>query len=332
MKCLRKNSLPGRSLGGVALLALMGVAGGAASWAQPQTPAPAAQGNRDHLKVPVELEWEEVPGAKIYELEFQNLDGKSLATFRSSSSIFKFKFKVGKYRVRSRVADARRVFGVWSDLQEFTVKPKEITVPENSIATKGVIDPKTLTAEVALHWGPAPGAGQFLVKVMNEKDEVVKEELVEGLSCKMNLEAGNYHVSVTAVGPQGIQSDPVNLPGKVVIDTVQLAKPLIALEEVADPKNPKTKLQRLPQTRGLPTVRWKNASLIADTVGTLEYAYFFGEEWLPVAEFVSKNAKEVILEKATKPGRYRISAWAEASGLKKSEVTTYEFVVKPTEY
>ena len=98
---------------------------------------------------------------------------------------------------------------------------------------------------------------------------------------------------------------------------------------VADPK---LKTQRLPQTKGVPTLRWKDASAVADTVGTLEYRYFFGDEWIPVDKFTSKNAKEVILDKAMKPGRYRITAWAESSGLKKSETTTYEFVVKPTSY
>lgn len=283
-------------------------------------------------KVPVELEWESIPGAKLYELEFQNFEGKTLSVFKSPNHIFKFKFRTGKYRVRSRVADVRKVYGDWSKLTEFSVQPKPVKLPENAVATKGVIDPKTLSSEVVWNWHPAAGATQFRVKVLDANNKVVREEVVQGLSYKTNLPAGSYTTVLTSVGNDGIESEPVTLPGKVTIDTVQLAKPEIALEEVPDPANPKAKVSQLPQTKGVPTLRLKDPSTVADTVGTLEYRYFFGDEWIPVDKFTSKSAKEVILDKATKPGRYRVNAWTEAAGLKKSETTSYEFVVKPTSY
>ncbi|MBS1970878.1 MAG: hypothetical protein JSU04_11250 [Bdellovibrionales bacterium] len=301
----------------------------------PAAPGPVLKGVHlavESEKVPVELEWEEISGAKVYETEFQNFDGKTLAVFKSPNHTFKFKFKVGKYKVRSRVADARKVFGDWSALTEFTVQPKPVKLPEKPVATKGVIDPKTLTSEVVWHWGEAAGATQFRVKVIDHNEKVVRDEIVKGFSYKTQLAAGVYTTTLTSIGADGIESDPVTLPGKVVIETVQLEKPVFAFEEVPDVADPKLKTQRLPQTKGVPTLRWKDASAVADTVGTLEYRYFFGDEWIPVDKFTSKNAKEVILDKAMKPGRYRITAWAESSGLKKSETTTYEFVVKPTSY
>lgn len=282
-------------------------------------------------KVPVELEWEVIPGAKVYELEFQSLEGKKLSLFKSANHVFKFKFKVGKYKVRSRVADSRQVYGEWSALTEFVVQPQPVKVTEKSVTTKGVIDSKTLTSEVVIHWGEAAGADRFRVKVIDNKEVVIRDEIVKGFYYKTQLGAGVYTTVLSSISVDGIESEPVTLPGKVVIETVQLEKPVIAFEEVADPQNPKVKIQRLPLSKGVPTLRWKGASTLADTVGTLEYRYFFGEEWLPVDQFTSKNAKEVILEKATKPGRYRINAWAESSGLKKSEITSYEFVVKPGE-
>jgi hypothetical protein len=282
-------------------------------------------------KVPVELEWEEIPGAKDYELEFQDLNGRVLKTFKSPSNVFKFKFKVGKYFVRSRVADARKVFGDWSAATDFMVKPKPVVLPEKSVVTKGVINPKTLTSEVTYHWGQAPGASQFRLRVINEKDEVIKEALVKGFYYKTQLAAGVYTTTLTSISEDGIESDPVTLPGRVVIETVQLPKPEILFEEVADSADPKIKIKRLPQVGGVPVLRWKENSL-SDTVGTLEYRYFFGDEWIPVDHFASKTAKEIILEKSRKPGKYRITVWAESKGLKKSESVSYEFVIKPTEY
>ncbi len=300
-------------------------------------PAPAPAPTAHHLaveseKVPVELEWERIAGAKFYETEFQNYEGKTLAVFKSPNNVFKFKFKVGRYKVRSRVADDRKVYGEWSVLTEFTVQPKPAKLPEKAVATKGVIDPKTLTGEVMWHWGEAPGATQFRVKVTDQNGQSVCEELIKGFAYKTHLKAGTYTATLTSVGADGIESEPVTLPGQAVIETVQLEKPVFAFEEVPDVTDPKLKTHRLPQTKGVPTLRWKATSTVADTVGTLEYRYFFGDEWIPVDKFTSKNAKEVILDKAMKPGRYRITAWAESAGLKKSEATTYEFVVKPTSY
>jgi hypothetical protein len=287
---------------------------------------------RESEKVPVELEWEEVPGAKLYELEFQSSNGKTLSVFKSANHVFKFRFKVGIYKVRSRVADARKVYGDWSSLTEFTVQPKPVKLTEKSVTSKGVIDPKTLTAEVVIRWGEAAGASQFRVQLIDAEGVEVRSEIVKGFSYKTQLKAGEYTTTLTSIGAAGVESDPVTLPNKVVIETVQLEKPVIAFDEVADAANPTVKIRRLFLSKGLPTLRWKDASAVADTVGTLEYRYFFGEEWIPVDKFSSKNAKEVILEKAIKPGRYRINAWAQSSGLKKSEVTSYEFVIKPTAY
>jgi hypothetical protein len=293
------------------------------------TEAPSS--TAEAMKVPVELEWEKVEGAKFYELEFHNLEGKTLNTFKSQSNIFKFKMKAGKYQVRSRAGDARKVYGDWSKLTEFTVQPKPPYVNDKSIRTNGVINPKTLTSDVIFHWGQAPGAASFRLRVVNEKGAVVKEEVVKGFSYKTALEAGEYTATLAAISEEGIESDPVTLPGKVAIETVQLAAPEIVFEEVADPNDPKVKIQRLPEVNDVPVLRWKPNAL-ADTVGTLEYRYFFGEEWLPVHNFNSKGAKEIILEKSRKPGRYRITVWAEAKGLKKSASVSYEFVIKPKSY
>lgn len=283
-------------------------------------------------KVPVELEWEEIPGASLYELEFQNMQGKIIGVVKSASHIFKFKFKVGSYRVRSRAADSRKVFGDWSALQEFQVQPRPVNVAEVKTRSRSVVNPKTLQADVAWSWPETLGALNFRLKVLNAKGEVVREELLSRRTFRTQLPAGEYTSVLTSVGADGIESEPVTLPGKIVIETVQLAAPALAFEELVDPLKPEEKLQRLPQTKGVPTLRWKGRPSAADTVGTLEYRYFFGEEWIPVDKFVSKKAQEVILDKAVKPGRYRVNTWSEASGFKKSEVTSYEFVVKPQSY
>ena len=89
--------------------------------------------------------------------------------------------------------------------------------------------------------------------------------------------------------------------------------------------------QQLPKQNGVPVLRWKPLAL-SQLSGVLEYRYFLSEAWIPLDVFAKTNTNEWILEKATKPGRYRVTAWAEAQGLNKSEAITYEFVVKPASY
>ena len=295
------------------------------------SPTEARMKQNAGVSVPVELEWEQIAGAKFYELEFQNLEGKVLQTFKSDSHIFKFKFRVGSYFVRSRVADSRRVYGEWSAISEFAVKPKPALITEKSARTNGKINPKTLTSEVQYQWGEAPGASFFRLKIIDERGEIIREVIVKEFAYKTDLKAGTYTTTLTSVNEKGIESEAVTLPGNVVIETVQLPRPEIVFEEFPDPENPKQVVKRLPQTEGVFTLRWKSSSL-SETTGILEYRYFFSDEWLPIQNFNSKTAKEIILDKSKKPGRYRITVWAEAKGLVKSEPTTYEFITKPTEY
>lgn len=272
-------------------------------------------------KVPVELEWEEVLGAKVYELEFQNLSGEKQTTFKSPNRIFKFKMRVGRYKVRSRVADDRNVFGAWSPLTEFTVEPKAPYLDEKSVRTTGKLNAKTLTSDVTYRWGTSKGAKTFRLVILDSEGKVVHEEITTKYYYIAQLPAGEYTATLAAIGEDGISSEPVTLPGKVVIQSARLRAPGIVFD----------KDNRLPLKGDLPVARWK-ASSRSLVSGLLEYRYFFGEEWMPVQDFKSVQTQEVVLEAAKKPGRYRISLWAESPGLLKSEPALYEFVIKPKEY
>lgn len=276
---------------------------------------------KNQEKVPVELEWEQIAGAKLYELEFQDLTGHRITAFKSPSHIFKFKMKVGRYKVRSRVADERKVFGTWSTLNEFSVVPKPPYLGDKAVRTTAKLDPKTLTSEVIYHWGTAPGAEGFKLTIVDGNGAVVHEEVTTGYSYRAQLPAGEYSATLTALGPEGINSQPVAIPGKVMIQSARLSAPEILFE----------KESQLPMRGEVPLLRWKPRSRSVIS-GDLEYRYFFGDEWIPVQTFKKVTAQEVLLDKAMKPGRYRISMWAESVGLTTSAPTVYEFVIKPKSY
>lgn len=283
--------------------------------------------------VPVELDWEEVSGAKIYELEFQTTDGKVLTSFESKSPVFKFKMRVGHYRVRSRVADARKVYGDWSGLNEIVIQPKPVTMDAKSVTSKGIIDPKTRTAAVNFQWPASAGADKYRIRIFDAKGKKIAEKILSSPQSQFDLPAGDYTATVSSIGAHDIESDPVTLPEKIHIQTAHLEKPQILLEQVAaDPAHPEVKEGHLPLDHGVPVLRWQPLAM-SQLKGVLEYRYFFGDEWIPVESVTKENTHEWRLEKATlKPGRYRVTAWSEAAGLEKSESVSYEFVIKPSTY
>jgi hypothetical protein len=281
-----------------------------------------AHGTELNDKVPVELEWEEIPGATIYELEFQNMQGQPMVEFKSDTHVFKFRMKVGKYQVRSRVADYRKVFGPWSPLTEFAVEPKApFFDPASSARTAGKISAKTLTSEVLYRWGSAVGADEFKLVVTDGTGKVVIDETTRKFYHRAQLPAGEYTATLAAIGNDGVSSSPVVISEKLVIQSVRLRPPEILFEPGG----------HLSLSGELPLVRWKPVSgrVVA---GTLEYRFFFGDDWLPVQKFSTHTAHEMILDKATKPGRYRLTLWSESTGLVTSENVTYEFVIKPKTY
>ncbi len=65
-------------------------------------------------------------------------------------------------------------------------------------------------------------------------------------------------------------------------------------------------------------------------VGEVYYASFLGQQWLMIDK--KENLEKVSSTDFQKPGRYKITYWADGKDVLASEkLTTEEFIVKPRE-
>jgi hypothetical protein len=161
----------------------------------------------------VSFEWEEVPGAKSYDVEIRAVtadgNGKSVS-FKTKEAVWKGKLVPGKYTMALRSRDSRGVPGDWNPPSEFDVnldpvKLKSLTDKAEIKATEG--------EEVAqkFEWQPVGGAEEYRFELTSEdgKTQIVESLKEPHYTAKLPV-AQNYTLKITGIGKNGMQSDSVS--------------------------------------------------------------------------------------------------------------------------
>lgn len=264
----------------------------------------------------VELQWEDSPGAFMYEVEVFNSKNKRLKKFVSKTSLFKFKSTSGKIKIRGRVLDAYGKKGLWSEIIETTVPPDDIKFPEtDSKPIEAKASNSTLKGKVKLEWPEGIQAKQYAVKVYDKDNKVVLEKTVSTLFVNFDLDIGTYQYSVTTIGNDFILGKEIMSPKKIEIGSAQLPD-----ERFDIVRGPGNSLQiKMPKKSGI------------EIYGELEYSHHMAEDWTPVLEYKPFTQGIWSPEKKLKPGRYRVGFWVRRTGWLDSAKFNHEFVIKPTE-
>lgn len=261
----------------------------------------------------VELQWEDTPGAFMYEVEVFNSKDKLLKRFVSKTSLFKFKSTSGKIKIRGRILDAYGKKGLWSELIETEVPPGDLKFTDTS-GIKAKANAKTLKGKVNLNWPEGIQAKRYLVKIYDKDNKVVQERITVKLFEAFELEIGNYQFSITPIGNDQIYGKEMISPRPVSIEAAQLPS-----ERFDVVRGPNGELQiKMPVKPGL------------QIFGELEYAHHLAEDWTPVLQY-SPFSETIWTPDKLKPGRYRVAFWAARAGWVDSAKFRHEFVVKPTE-
>ena len=103
------------------------------------------------LEREVVLEWEEVPGARHYEVEVTDEADQIVKRLRFKKNRFDLPLKVGAYKIRARSVDVRGARGDWSAPESLVVPPAQtqfVEAPQKPI----VASTENLKAEVELKW------------------------------------------------------------------------------------------------------------------------------------------------------------------------------------
>ncbi|MGE0764667.1 MAG: hypothetical protein AB7N80_15435 [Bdellovibrionales bacterium] len=154
----------------------------------------------------VEMEWEAVPDSIRYELEFRRyLKGGKLKKpniFSTKTTAWSGSIQPGKYQIRIRSQDDRRVWGEWGEAFDHWVRilPPDLLKPaENEILKTD----QTEKAEVEFSWSPRPGSAAYKVDILNEQGESVTSQTTKDTTLKLQLPVARlYAWQVTSIMPE----------------------------------------------------------------------------------------------------------------------------------
>ena len=139
----------------------------------------------------VNLEWEAVEGATVYELRVVRLlkDGKRNPPFffKVNSASWNGSINPGQYEMTLRTYDDRDVPGDWSDPIPFVVKanPPRTIAPTSGekVATK-----QTEKYEVGLSWEDPSKSGRYEIEIESTDGDYKEKINVEGQKTKLTLD------------------------------------------------------------------------------------------------------------------------------------------------
>lgn len=262
----------------------------------------------------VELQWEDTPGAYMYEVDIFNSKGKKIKSFVSKSSLFKFNSTSGRLKIRGRIIDSYGNKGLWSEFTDVDVPPEDIKFPEGNEPISSKASNLTNKGKVDLSWPEAFQAKRYSVKIYDKDKKLVLEKTTPHLFEKFELDIGVYQYSITPIGIDGIAGKEVTAPRDIQIGAAQMPMEEFVVQDAEKPLQIK-----MPERKNF------------EIMGALEYAYHLSEVWTPVLAYTPFTDDIWSPADGLKPGRYRVGFWMARKGWIDSEKFHYEFVIKPTE-
>jgi hypothetical protein len=145
----------------------------------------------------VDLSWDDIPGAKSYELELFMMREKkevSVGKYATQMTQWSSKVKPGKYSIRLRALDARGVPGEWSETFPLKVKLGEAQAL-NPYQGEKVADP-----EVIFQWVKIKSATRYQLIVKDQRGSILASEITSDTEKRIILSSlGNYRWKVYAM-------------------------------------------------------------------------------------------------------------------------------------
>lgn len=259
----------------------------------------------------VELEFEATEGAKSYQVEVRKAD-KVVVVKDSNEPAFVLELAPGKYEIRTRVRDSRKVFSEWSGAESISVDaPGLVLKPENSFAK--AINPDDPFEALHFHWPEMPMAKAYLVKVKDAKNQIVSEKKYTTNQASLALAPGQYFYNVQVIYDESTVSPP---------------SPFEPSLSVSGSEVPSPKVKWQSEKNGERTAHWSVAEGVTALV-RLEYSAFLSEEWSLVQDKFEKPELKTL--NLRPPGKYRLVLQASVPGWQSSAPTIEEFEVKPVE-
>lgn len=195
------------------------------------TPVHAQEGTRNSKRV-INLEFEPVPNATLYEIELTAKHNREVKSYKLQTPKWSAELPPGEYTLRLRAYDQRKVPGEWSDPSPIVVK---ILAPE-IFSPKSGSEIKTGEArsyETPFVWQKMEGAEKYRVDVISSDGKVLSRKFRTN-NGKIRLPvARRYRWKVTPIGPQSLEGETQNEPTPFILWGGPLPSPQI--EKPEDP-------------------------------------------------------------------------------------------------
>ena len=137
----------------------------------------------------IDLDWDEIPDAKGYDVElFEVIDQKdfSRGVFHTDTPHWAKESNPGKYNIKMRAIDGRKVPGPWGEAIPFVIKlpPSQMIRPlNNEILTASEMNELMVTFQ----WSNVTGALFYQLVVFNSQNKVILNEITKDIEVKYKL-------------------------------------------------------------------------------------------------------------------------------------------------
>lgn len=260
----------------------------------------------------VEFEWEEVDGAKHYQVEIKN-DKDFLQKLTSNTFTFKTQITPGKYQIRGKVhgIDPRDAQSDWSPWKAFDVPPAPVkTMKFENFEYK--ISSHSWVSEIPLKWHSVDGAAEYTVEIVDVNRKTKKTITVNNPGVLLKLRPGYFSVSITTKTADGLNSETFSLPQQIMVQNIPVEPPQKAV---------------LAMDKGLMSFESTKGTLV---IVALERQAFLGKDWVKIDEkTVTENRYQ--WPASLKPGKYRLTLFSKNSFDEVSTPVIRDFVIKPKE-
>jgi hypothetical protein len=262
----------------------------------------------------VEIEWEQVPGARLYEIQIQRKDDRNakLLRFKTKESRWGATVKPGAYKMQIRSYDDRGVPGPWPEGTDLIVKlPAIIVLEPKPQATVQANNPET--HPVDLKWEPVPGARKYRVEIRSTSMDWSTHQEVTSSHWSLSVPvAQDYAWNVTPVDDRNEAGDRAESDYEFRVQGPMLTAPSL--------ERPLNKFVR--------EVRWSPSDHATHYSYELRYYDAQIRKWVSVESGRDHKEPELRMDIARPSGRYRLQV--QAHGIKRlpSRPARIEFETK----
>ncbi len=156
---------------------------------------------------PVEIEWDAVPNASSYEVEFTDSTSK-IQVLKTPTNSIASPLECGSYTIRARSFDNKNFGGVWSEVKPIDVplRQSKMTYPNAESSFQATEHAKV--HKVELKWDALEEGVRYRVEILNEKKERISVHETNESSLTLDLPVGAkyfWHVESTK---SGCKADP----------------------------------------------------------------------------------------------------------------------------